>query len=434
MVSKATDIWVLKPEKEDLLAGATYASITLPWTFNRMMMNTGSTGQQYRALNIAKGIVGQEVLRRKLESEGVKPVAQKKNYRDEDLFDLDIDIGGKVRRLDVKSINYYSDYLVRGREPLTAELIVENASYPGPDWRRFFPMLIPHTQIHQDKETYCFIIASSIDTRRDALSDRSESALTAFPYGTALPFLASKRLCIAREAVHKGFYLRLSYHGAGRLLGLDILNLGINGEWEGERKRVEVTIRKGARLDVGPFSCIGSFALKLQDYEEFDGQIDVEVAVNDFTQPVSSASKTDLNKVPTSGLALTRQDFCNLILPNSYIMYVIGWIMKKEFLKACRRYPAWVWPKDTVNKFENQPWSLITEKDSATLTKAGFEDRIQTKPQLLKAGWLKTTGKGGGACCYVFPNIGQGGGVKETNLYVLPVDLRPMDELAGLMS
>ena len=43
---------------------------------------------------------------------------------------------------------------------------------------------------------------------------------------------------------------------------------------------------------------------------------------------------------------------------------------------------------------------------------------------------MKTTGRGGGACCYVYPNIGANGGVKETNLYVLPQDLRTIASLA----
>lgn len=105
--------------------------------------------------------------------------------------------------------------------------------------------------------------------------------------------------------------------------------------------------------------------------------------------------------------------------------------MKVDFLQACRKYSGWVWPNDRVNKFENQPWTQITEKDKSTISAVGFEDCIQTKPSLLRAGWMKTTGRGGGACCYVFPNIGHGGGVKETNLFVLPGDLWEIEDLAN---
>ena len=112
-----------------------------------------------------------------------------------------------------------------------------------------------------------------------------------------------------------------------------------------------------------------------------------------------------------------------------YTLYVIGWTYKDEFLQACRQYTGWVWPMDSIDKFKNQAWTQITEADRRKLEKKGFGNSIQGTPRMLRAGWLKTTGKGGGACCYVFPNIGANGGVKETNLYILPRDLYTMDSL-----
>ena len=70
---------------------------------------------------------------------------------------------------------------------------------------------------------------------------------------------------------------------------------------------------------------------------------------------------------------------------------------------------------------------MVTEADKKTITKAGFEGCISESG--IMAGWMKTHGKGGGACCYVFPNIGRSGGVKETNLYALPKDLNIMSEV-----
>ncbi len=86
------DVWVLTPNTNDLKAGAYYAAVSLPWTFNRMMLNTSSAGQQHRALNIAKGIVGQEMLLREMTRLGIKAQTQRKSYRDEDLFDLHVTI------------------------------------------------------------------------------------------------------------------------------------------------------------------------------------------------------------------------------------------------------------------------------------------------------------------------------------------------------
>ena len=118
-----------------------------------------------------------------------------------------------------------------------------------------------------------------------------------------------------------------------------------------------------------------------------------------------------------------------IILPNDYTLYLIGWITKSDFLNNVRKYVGWVWPKDSINKFHNQEWSQITEKDLKSITKAGFEDIVQRKPSMINSGWMKTNGGGGGACCYVYPNIGRNGGLKETNLYVLTQDLNPIHTL-----
>ena len=118
-LSQINEILTLKPKREDLIAGAKYAAITLPWTFNRMMLNTNSAGQQLRALNIAKGIVAQEVLHRALESLGVSAEVQRKSYRDEDLFDFHVTINGTKTMLDVKTLNYYSNYEPRLAEHLS---------------------------------------------------------------------------------------------------------------------------------------------------------------------------------------------------------------------------------------------------------------------------------------------------------------------------
>jgi hypothetical protein len=429
MLSRTEDIWILKPTKEDLIAGAQYASVTLPWTFNRMMMNTTSPGQQSRALNIAKGIVGQEMLRRALLESGVSTQVQRKSHRDEDLFDFRILEKGVVINLDVKSVNYYSNYADTGRVPLSLELMVENAGYPGPDWRHFFPMLVPHTQIAQDKQAYCFAITSSIDFRRDVITDRVDYSLTAFPYGEVMAFMGSKKLCLARESVSKGFYIECFYR-VDSLFNSGGIRLVVLGEWEGKIQKVPVYLKKERRVpDIGPFSCVSSFQIERGSYEGLDGQIEISVCRNDFKLPVYNSYKQNINVKPDNIVILARKDFCNLILPSGYTMYVIGWLKKEEFLQGSRKYTGWVWPLDKVNKYENQAWTMITEKDKKMITHYGFEDCIQKKPSLLKAGWMKTSGKGGGACCYVFPNIGGQSGVKETNLYVLPQDLKTMSVL-----
>jgi hypothetical protein len=165
-------------------------------------------------------------------------------------------------------------------------------------------------------------------------------------------------------------------------------------------------------------------------YDNFLGRIDIQVTRNDFGAAIRDSAQKNINVVPSTLLALVKSDFCNLLLPSDYKLYVIGWTPKSEFLASCRNYSAWVWPQDSISKYENRPWAQITDKDRSTLKNAGFDDCIQTKPSKINAGWLKTTGKGNGACCYVFPNTFSGG-IRETNLYVLPQDLQVMATLGS---
>ena len=426
-LSSSDEIWTLSPELRDLKAGAYYASVSLPWTFNRMMYNTSSNGQQFRALNIAKGIVGQEMLKREMRRVGIPAETQRKSYRDEDLFDFDVQVSGRKAKFDLKTVNYYTNYNPHGREPFSADLLMSHASYAGPDWRTFFPMLVPHTQINQPKEAYCFAIASSIDIRNDVSTDRAEYALTAFPYGEHLAFLGSRMLCQRREEAESGFHLSVTYQNPG--LFRSNITVTVIGERAGQECRVAVQLASGEAHEVGPFSCVASIQMDKQSYDQFYGTLSIDICRNDFDQIVYNSRRRNINTPPNSPLTLTESDFCNLFLPNDYTLYVIGWTSKAEFLDACRQYTGWVWPIDKENEYHNQPWNQLTQRDQKMLVGKGFADAIGDAPRLLNAGWLKTTGRGTGACCYVFPNVPRAGGVNETNLYILPKDLYNMDSL-----
>ena len=420
------DIWVLAPTAEDLQAGAYYASVSLPWTFNRMGLNTSSGGQGHRALNIAKGIVGQEMLKRKLEQLGIRVQTDRTSHRSQDLFDFNVELHGEMTTLDLKTIHYFTDFAPVGREPFSIDLLMRNAAYAGADWRNFFPMLVPHTQIKQDKEGYFFAIATSIDPRQDTTTDRPGYALTAFPYGRHLEFLSSARLCKLREDASQGIYVRLAYRTEA-LSGAQVA-ISILGEWAGERTPVEVNLRSGIAVQAGPFSCISAFQVDASNYDRLTGTIEISLAENHFTEPVLGGNRRDMNQFPEQTFVLRQGDFRNLLLPEDYTLYVIGWIYKEDFLEACRKYTGWVWPRNVEDRFKNQPWTQITDRDRQNIERAGFTDSIGGSPRMLQAGWLKTTGMGGGACCYVFPNIGANrGGVEETNLYVLPQDLNNMN-------
>ena len=430
-LNAGNDVWVLTPTVEDLRTGAHYAAISLPWTFNRMMLNTGSRGQQNRALNIAKGIVGQEMLKRKMNQVGIRAETQRKSHRAKDLFDFNAEIDGRLTMMDLKTFHHYRDYDASvGREAFSVDLLLKHAGYSGSDWRTFFPMLVPHTQIEQKKEGYVFGIGHSFDIRGDAniSTDRIDYALTAFPYGPHLEFFSSQKLCQLREEAQKGFYIELLYT-AQSLFGSEV-TMTVIGEWDGELTKIRETLCSGVATEVGPFSCISSFQIDLDSYEQISGPISISVKANAFTERVLNTTKRNINLFPEASFALTNSDFCNLFLPTEYRLYVIGWVFKEEFLHACRKYTGWVWPMNSLDRLKNQAWTQITEDDRKKLVAKGFSEAIQSDADVLRAGWLKTTGRGGGACCYVFPNIGAGrGGVRETNLYVLPQDLYNMGSL-----
>lgn len=433
-MTKLTDegqIWILKPHAEDIQTGARYAAITLPWTFDRMMKGSTSKSLQRRALNIAKGVVAQKALLREFIRRGIPAPEHEKSYRSDDLFDFRVNIDGAETKLDVKSINYYTNYDPLGREPLTPELIIKNAGYPGPDWRKFFPMLMPHTQIGQPKEAYCFAIASSIDFRSDIETNRDSFALTAFPYGAYCAFLSSSALTLAREKAGQGVYLTCEYK-SDSLFGDEGIKLKILGEWDGEYCEREVTLQRGSPVsEIGPFSCVTSFQIEREDYEllAHPNHLEISVSRNDFSTVIRNYKKENVNVLPTDTLKIINRDFCNLVLPSDYTLYVLGWATREEYLTNCRKYSGWVWPNDKVNKYENQPWTRFDERDMKNFTKTGFDDCVVRKPPRLNAGWMKATPRGS-ACCYVFPNM-FGGGLNETNLYVLPQDLHTMDSLGG---
>jgi hypothetical protein len=53
--------------------------------------------------------------------------------------------------------------------------------------------------------------------------------------------------------------------------------------------------------------------------------------------------------------------------------------------------PAWVWPDDKVNKYENQPWSQFAGDDLKNFAKTGFDNCVTREPPRLNTGWLKAT-------------------------------------------
>lgn len=412
-----------KPTDQILRTGAHYASISIPWTFNRMMMNSSPKGLNRRALNIVKGVVGQEVLKSLLDTQGIEARVPRKSHREADFFDFRIQFGDQDVKLDLKTVNVYTNYLT-GREEFDHALLNNHKSNQGPDWRTFFPMLIPHTQIKQNKNCYTFAIAESIDFRSDLFTNRTNPPqIYAFPYGKWLEFYSSQKLCLKREEANQGFYINVK-----STKSVTPVKLTVVGEWQSNLKRIPVEAANSSDELIGPFSIISSFEIDRNCYETLNGDIEVEIVKNEFTDEITNSSGRNINFSPSQSLCFSKNDFCNLTLPDDYTIHYVGWISKPDYLARCRSWSGWIWPNDRENKFHNQPWNMFTDKDRQTLTRAGFIDSASESIQL-GAGWLKTHGRGGGACCYFYPNLGRGGGVLETNLYTLYSDLQPLSEI-----
>jgi hypothetical protein len=432
MLSRPTDIWTLHPDAADRAAGAKYAAITLPWTFNRMMKNTGSKGQAERALNIAKGIVGQAVLKRELSRLGIAASGEEKHYRSSDLFDLKLRHGDRDVLLDLKTVHYYTNYPNDQRPPLTPGLVIEHSRYDGPDWRTFFPMLVPQNQMSQAKTAYCFAVASSITLKPDVDANRSAYAITAFVHGEAKPFLTGQPLILRREERRKGFRLGCEYKPAG--LFRDTVAVDLVGEWAGNEVRRRVKLKPGNRVSkIGPFSSLVSVAIERDDYERFDGVIEIDIDSNDLDESVLGSSRREINVEPDVVLEFRKADFVNLILPDDYVVHFLGWTDRGDFLTACRKYRSWVWPNDRENRFHNQPWGQLTVDDTRMAERLGMQDRLRPKEIHRLAFGIMKASPGGSASCYYYPNI-FGGGLRDTNLYVLPQDLNTMESVGGLLA
>ena len=419
---KKADIHTAQPSGALRREGAEYALKTLPWTFNRMMANTSPAGQNSRALNIAKGVVAQGLFRELMIESGRKVAEQEKSHRNSDLFDLRVQGGNHEVLLDLKSFNIYTNYKIKGRPDFSLDYLLECQSYDGPLWTKFFPMLVPHTQIQQaSKDAYVFALGASRDFRKLELKDeKAENVFAVFPFGPWLPFLTSSKLALLREENSNEFYLQVQVKADTQPKEKSEIH------FVGESQGVTVTrsVRaNGAPVKVGPFSLLASIYTESKQLLSGLEEIRVSISNQGYSEKVLNSARRNINEPPQEPLVYSRKDFCNLILPEDYTVHFLGWITKPDFRKASRSHRAWVWPKDSIDKFSNQAWATFSDRDKKDLAKV--EEDMEFKGGV---GALKTTGLGNGAACYFYPNM-YGGGVREMNFYCLLNDLSPLSIL-----
>ena len=447
-LSKASEIWPpSKVQKADIQEAISYATISLPWTFDRMRYGPRSQkAVNDRLMNILSGVLNQNLLERILTEKGYECSKDWTNYRESDVFDFTIN--GKI--YDVKTVKIYSEYTEKvGRENFSVDLLISNEDYEGPEWKRFFPMMVAVSQLTFDKlkDSYIFGITETyedIRKRKPSISD--DGFWCAAPIQKAHYFFHSTRVIKLREEGGKGFKVNIYWKREQKSLiedEKDSLKITLFGEWDGDRQIevMEVNCDETivSRNEFSSLSCIRlNHPTILNDYD----QIIISVE-NNFLEFVSKPTNPQINlNDPDFKWVLTKESFVNLKMPEDYKVFWIGYIPFKEFSSIFPKYKSYFIPHPN-NMEINTPGKatprLLKQFTSLDRKRKKAINRglaipwpeflsLVGKNNIINAGLLLAANRFGmtiGAACYYYPPYG----FHERALYVLPRDLYTMGSL-----
>lgn len=391
-------VWVFDIDQDDIWKGVHYAKKSLPWTFNRMGVQEGDWTWYYRMMKIVVGVAVQETLIRELQQREIEIEKDWTNYRTKDAFDL-TSLDG--RKIDVKSFNLYSDYSVKLRPNFCLDYLIQNSSYPGPEWSRFFPCLVPQDQAGRD-DVYVFAIVESPNYTSKArrIGGRVNQFMIASPAAAWGNFLNHKNIIKAREDSKMGLDLEFELRDHCSLFKSPLtFYLGL--QYDGKFDEIDMEINTGDVISVEGVSGLSYIRIREEDFDSFTGQLAVRFT-NHLDEPVfTGASMRDLNVAPENEWVVDKTMFGDLFLPSPHRIYMLGWISIDEFSRIRREYPAYAHPLQ--NKQENQ--LADSQERGIMLTRS---------------------------CCYIYPNMFKGG-LRNKNYYVLPRDLNIMDELPSVL-
>lgn len=453
--SEASDVLSTRMQEADLTKAIQYATISLPWTFDRMQY--GIKSQRVvndRIMNILKGVLNQSILKRALEARGYDCTTDWSNYRESDIFDFEID----GRLYDVKTTHVYSEYgesdasYGGSRETLSPELIAAYRDNAGPEWKEFMPMIVPFTQLEgsRKKDAFVFGIAETqADIRRTKPEADEEGFWVAAPYNEGTDrgthFFHTQHAIRAREEKGQGFSIEIQWDSQQTTLGEDddrTVELTLFGEWDGERREETFALSKHERhVSETEFS---SFSMVRVRNAGVLGETD-EITVTprshyDGEIPKPTNPNIDLDDDDLAWV-LGHDSFVNLAVPSEYSVCWVGHIPKDEFFESFQQYKAWFNPKDDEER--NEP-ARATEslKDEFERYDAKREELLEAgedvaRPELLSlvnddgeidAGILHAAYSPSGplgAASYYYPPYT----FREKALYVLPSDLYTMETL-----
>lgn len=441
------DLWepliVNRKEIEDAFE---YATVTLPWTFDRMMYGPRTQKSVNRRLmNIFIGVLNQNMLERILTEKGYKCAKDWKNYRDSDTFDFKID----GRKFDVKTTILFSEYdLQQKREPFSIDLLLKYKDYSDREWRNFFPMMVPISQLSVDKmkDSYIFGIAqTNFDLKKITPTEGDKGYWCAAPFGKKPnSFFQNTAVIKKREEQKSGFKVKIKWKRHQNSLDIEKSKseVIVFGEWNKKKKVEHLEISEGKETITNKeFSslCVIQF---LDPDLLINGELIITVENNfkDFVphyrDPLRNLNNEDFE------WHLNHQSFVNLRIPDDYKIYWIGHISFNDFANNFQNYPSFFIPRGdnmNLNQFGRintklrKKFQAIDNRRKKSIKKGipipwpEFSNFIQGSE--IHGGILiaanNPSGRALGAACYYYPPYA----LQETAIYVLVSDLSPMETI-----
>ena len=455
-LSKKSHIWKTQPSPQNKKVAIQYATISLPWTFDRMRYNSRGTQNSVntRLINILAGVLNQSILRSRLRKDKINCKMDWTGYRESDIFDFII----KKKKYDVKTGNIYSNYDAKyGRTPFSPTLVIKHRRNvgAGAEHKNFFPVGVAKSQINpkEKKDSYIFGLTLVPIDPRNKEARVPEMGDCGFwcsaPYDKARLFFHSKPCILAREKAKKGFFIYLRWKKEQATLDAKNITITFFGEWNKNPCTKKIKLRPGKKFMKvkGEFSSLSTIRVDSPSLLANGNELEIKVK-NNFNDEVPKSTNPDINlNDPEFTWSLTNESFINLAVHKDYTVYWLGHIPFREFCKRFPKYPSYFIFHPGARKVKGihvntpgrptprivQDFAYFDKIRNEMIAKGKNVDWPEFKPLMtrnrINFGLLVSANVGYvtvGPQTYVYPS---GYGFLESQLYVLPADLDIMDSL-----
>lgn len=444
-LTKASDIWKTQPTPNDKKSALDYATISLPWTFDRMRYG-GRTqnATNKRLVKILEGVLNQTILQRRLKKDGTVCKMDWTGYRESDIFDFIIN----KKKFDVKTGTIYSNYDKKfKRTPFSPQLVIKHKNNFGPEYKNFFPVGVAISQINPKVKKDSYIFGFTVTAYDPRTKDGRKPKQGDGGFWCSAPFLQpgvffhSTKVIFAREEEKKGFFIRINWKREQSTLDAKKITVKFFGEWNA--KRLTKTIKLSPRTKTSIPCEFSSLSTINVDHPSLllDGD-KLEITVqNNFKKKIPKSTNPNINLNDSRFTwTLTNESFINLNVID-YAVYWLGHISFDKFCKTFVKYPSYFIPLPGRKK--NQP----AEPTSRLKTKFQNFDKYRNlavadgeeipwpefmpliKRNKMNFGLLVSAQgqfQALGPASYIYP---QGYGFQESAFYVLPKDLDTMSSL-----